>query len=256
MSNNSGTLITLNHPHQFPPHRQFRVFFNQLSHDRFGFCESSLVDVKEGEGVEVVGVVLFDFQGVFEGGFRFAVPGQLLEQQGEVVVGGDVLRLEGERLLEALDGQGHLRGIELSDEEADELRDTIARIEGTPLWALNEAGSGKADPETAEVVMLDQRLLPGEVRYHRYTKPDEVVEAIRNMVVRGAPAIGATAAYGMCLALRDDASDGLVAFHKLSQWLSYSLIEPLEEAPGAEAAAKLGLTVEAIVEKALELVGE
>jgi methylthioribose-1-phosphate isomerase len=53
------------------------------------------------------------------------------------------------------------------------------------------------DPETHEVVMLDQRRLPGEVVYHRYTKPDQVAVAIRDMVVRGAPAIGISAAYAL-----------------------------------------------------------
>jgi methylthioribose-1-phosphate isomerase len=55
------------------------------------------------------------------------------------------------------------------------------------------------DPETHEVVMLDQRRLPGELSYHRYTKPDQVADAIRNMVVRGAPAIGIAAAYALAL---------------------------------------------------------
>jgi methylthioribose-1-phosphate isomerase len=40
---------------------------------------------------------------------------------------------------------------------------------------------------------------------------DDCAEAIRNMTVRGAPLIGATAAYGMCLALRDDPSDAILA---------------------------------------------
>jgi methylthioribose-1-phosphate isomerase len=53
------------------------------------------------------------------------------------------------------------------------------------------------DPETHEVVMLDQRRLPGEVVYHRYQKPDQVAVAIRDMVVRGAPAIGISAAYAL-----------------------------------------------------------
>jgi methylthioribose-1-phosphate isomerase len=63
------------------------------------------------------------------------------------------------------------------------------------------------DPSTREVVMLDQRLLPGEVRYHRYRKPDEVADAIRNMVVRGAPAIGISAAYALAMVARDVSGD-------------------------------------------------
>ena len=63
------------------------------------------------------------------------------------------------------------------------------------------------DPATGEVVMLDQRLLPGEVRYHRYRKPDDVANAIRDMVIRGAPAIGIAAAYALVLVARDQKDD-------------------------------------------------
>jgi methylthioribose-1-phosphate isomerase len=55
------------------------------------------------------------------------------------------------------------------------------------------------DPATHEVVMLDQRRLPTEIVYHRYQKPDQVAAAIRDMVVRGAPAIGIAAAYALVL---------------------------------------------------------
>jgi methylthioribose-1-phosphate isomerase len=50
------------------------------------------------------------------------------------------------------------------------------------------------------VVLLDQRRLPGEVVEVRCSSAVEVAEAIRTMVVRGAPAIGVAAAYGMALA--------------------------------------------------------
>ncbi len=50
--------------------------------------------------------------------------------------------------------------------------------------------------------LLDQRLLPGELRYQRLTSAAAVAQAIRDMVVRGAPAIGVTAAYGVVLAAR------------------------------------------------------
>jgi methylthioribose-1-phosphate isomerase len=48
--------------------------------------------------------------------------------------------------------------------------------------------------------LLDQRVLPQETRYLDFTDYHEVAQAIREMVTRGAPAIGATAAYGMALA--------------------------------------------------------
>lgn len=48
--------------------------------------------------------------------------------------------------------------------------------------------------------MLDQRKLPHEVVYNNYITYQEVADAIRVMVIRGAPAIGAAAGYGMALA--------------------------------------------------------
>ncbi|MEO8378416.1 MAG: S-methyl-5-thioribose-1-phosphate isomerase [Acidobacteriota bacterium] len=48
--------------------------------------------------------------------------------------------------------------------------------------------------------LLDQRLLPGEERWIACRTASEVADAIRTMVVRGAPAIGVSAAYGMAMA--------------------------------------------------------
>ncbi len=50
--------------------------------------------------------------------------------------------------------------------------------------------------------LLDQRLLPGAVHYRRLMDVAGVAQAIRAMVVRGAPAIGIAAAYGVVLAAR------------------------------------------------------
>ena len=50
------------------------------------------------------------------------------------------------------------------------------------------------------IEMIDQRLLPGEFQLNRYEHYQDIADAIRTMVVRGAPAIGAAAAYGMALA--------------------------------------------------------
>jgi methylthioribose-1-phosphate isomerase len=49
------------------------------------------------------------------------------------------------------------------------------------------------------VVMLDQRRLPSEEIHHTYTDYREVARAIRDMVIRGAPAIGVAAAMGVAL---------------------------------------------------------
>lgn len=53
--------------------------------------------------------------------------------------------------------------------------------------------------------MLDQRILPTRVEWVRYTSAEGVAEGIREMVVRGAPAIGIAAAYGMAIAARNGA---------------------------------------------------
>src|ERR1700716_3895484 len=54
---------------------------------------------------------------------------------------------------------------------------------------------------------IDQSQLPHRFATIRLTTLDDAARAILTMQVRGAPLIGATAAYGVCLALREDASD-------------------------------------------------
>jgi methylthioribose-1-phosphate isomerase len=54
-------------------------------------------------------------------------------------------------------------------------------------------------PGDAEVVMLDQRRLPQAEEYLRLSRVEEVAEAIESLAVRGAPAIGIAAAYGVVL---------------------------------------------------------
>ena len=58
--------------------------------------------------------------------------------------------------------------------------------------------------------MIDQRILPADFKYISYTDAASVADGIRDMVVRGAPAIGCAAAYGVALAalnLQDASSD-------------------------------------------------
>ncbi|WP_431855741.1 S-methyl-5-thioribose-1-phosphate isomerase [Azospirillum sp.] len=57
------------------------------------------------------------------------------------------------------------------------------------------------------VEIIDQTRLPHDFAVVRLTNLEEAAHAIRAMLVRGAPLIGATAAYGVALALRADASD-------------------------------------------------
>src|ERR1700720_2888770 len=63
------------------------------------------------------------------------------------------------------------------------------------------------EPDGWSVGVIDQTVLPHRFATARLTTLAEAAPAIRSMVIRGAPLIGATAAYGICLALRADASD-------------------------------------------------
>jgi methylthioribose-1-phosphate isomerase len=63
------------------------------------------------------------------------------------------------------------------------------------------------EPDGWSVAAIDQRRLPHEFIVARWTSAAEAGEAIRTMLVRGAPLIGATAAYGVALAMRTDSSD-------------------------------------------------
>jgi methylthioribose-1-phosphate isomerase len=60
--------------------------------------------------------------------------------------------------------------------------------------------------ESGRVFAIDQTRLPHESRVLEFTRASEVAEAIRIMSVRGAPLIGVAAAFGLALALREDAA--------------------------------------------------
>src|SRR6202040_4113355 len=63
------------------------------------------------------------------------------------------------------------------------------------------------EPDGWSVAAVDQTKLPHEFVVARITNCQEAADAIRAMLVRGAPLIGATAAYGVALAMRSDGSD-------------------------------------------------
>jgi methylthioribose-1-phosphate isomerase len=68
---------------------------------------------------------------------------------------------------------------------------------------LNPEGNVKTVEWTAEGVrLIDQRILPTREEYVTCRTVDQVAEAIRDMVVRGAPAIGVTAALGIALGMQ------------------------------------------------------
>jgi methylthioribose-1-phosphate isomerase len=75
------------------------------------------------------------------------------------------------------------------------------KVDGTPyrsIWPNDDGWS---------VSIIDQTRLPHRFEIARLKTLDDAARAISTMQVRGAPLIGATAAYGVCLAMRDDASD-------------------------------------------------
>jgi methylthioribose-1-phosphate isomerase len=85
------------------------------------------------------------------------------------------------------------------------------KINGVPyrtIW-LNDDGWS--------VTVIDQTKLPFNLETVTLSSMADAAIAIKKMIVRGAPLIGVTAAYGMCMALRDDASDESLsnAYHAL-----------------------------------------
>jgi methylthioribose-1-phosphate isomerase len=70
----------------------------------------------------------------------------------------------------------------------------------------------------AGVVLIDQRKLPTEEVYSVFRTYEEVAQAIRDMVVRGAPAIGVTAAMGVALGVKQIETDDAAEFER--QFLS------------------------------------
>ena len=66
--------------------------------------------------------------------------------------------------------------------------------------------------EDDKLILLDQTLLPNEVVYESFTTAEGVWDAIQEMKVRGAPAIGVTAAYGLYLGVRDEQEESSESF--------------------------------------------
>jgi methylthioribose-1-phosphate isomerase len=75
------------------------------------------------------------------------------------------------------------------------------KVDGKPMRTI------WVEPDGAIVAVIDQTQLPHRFAVARLTSLEDVARAIETMQVRGAPLIGAAAAYGICLALGIDASD-------------------------------------------------
>lgn len=110
--------------------------------------------------------------------------------------------------------------------------------------------------------ILDQTRLPGEQKYLEIQTKEDIFVAIKKLRVRGAPAIGVAAAYGLYVSLRDSTETNLEAFKEEARkvaayidkarptavnlsWALNRMIDKLEGFKGTVAAAKLMLFEEA-----------
>ena len=123
------------------------------------------------------------------------------------------------------------------------------------IW-LNEDGRS--------VDIIDQRWLPHEFRIVTLKTVPDVAIAIRDMWVRGAPLIGVTAAYGVAIAMTDDASDANLerVWHELNEtrptainlrWALNEMKRALSPLPPAERAAAAYARAAEIAQEDVEL---
>ena len=107
--------------------------------------------------------------------------------------------------------------------------------------------------EDGVLELLDQTRLPAEVVWLRCTTPDEVVDAIKRLAVRGAPAIGVAAAYGLALADPhdfDNAAERLAAARPTAVNLRRAVEQ--STAAGPEHALEVARAIEAREREATE----
>ncbi len=113
------------------------------------------------------------------------------------------------------------------------------KVDGKPYRSIWLGDDGRT------VDIIDQTRLPHEFVVERLHTLEDAARAIEIMQVRGAPLIGATAAYGICLGLLDDASDTAleVADHRLRQtrptavnlrWALDEMVATVRNLPRAE----------------------
>ncbi len=92
------------------------------------------------------------------------------------------------------------------DSSANTLTKTLTNTSADPSAVKSISWIGNS------LYMLDQTRLPNEVAVEEYTSVEQVWEAIKRLKVRGAPAIGVAAAYGLVVAMRGNAGLSRTAF--------------------------------------------
>ena len=127
------------------------------------------------------------------------------------------------------------------------------KIDGKAYRTIWRAGSGAVE-------VIDQTRLPHELTFRRLETLDDAVDAIKTMVVRGAPLIGATAAYGLALALARAADDAALghAYDKLnaSRPTAVNLRHALDDVRAVVAPLAPGGRAEAAFRRADEIAEE
>jgi methylthioribose-1-phosphate isomerase len=131
------------------------------------------------------------------------------------------------------------------------------KIHGRHYRTIWPVGNDRVD-------VIDQTKLPHALETVSLRSPDDAAKAIRSMVVRGAPLIGATAAYGIALAMREDASDeNLSLTHDALlvtrptavnlRWALSRMRDALRNRPRAERAARAWAEAAAICDEDVEV---
>ena len=127
--------------------------------------------------------------------------------------------------------------------------------------------------DAGRVVMVDQTRLPGELVFVEYDTYEQVADAIRRLVVRGAPAIGVSGAFGLALAAArsgagsaadmlgdlEDAASVLVATRPTAvnlKWALDRVMGAARSAAGAAAAGAPGPVRDAVVSEACAMADE
>jgi len=128
------------------------------------------------------------------------------------------------------------------------------KLNGVPTRSITRTDDGRG------ARILDQRLLPWEIKWVELRDAATAERAIREMWTRGAPLIGATAAYGLAMALAEDASDGaLDAAHNFLlearptavnlRWALNEIATHVRPLPHADRAAAAFVRADAICEE-------
>lgn len=122
---------------------------------------------------------------------------------------------------------------------------------------MDESSIGWVD---GALVTIDQRALPQELRELRITTVDDLIDAIKTLAIRGAPAIGVSGAFGVVIAALAHTTDGVVDHERVTaeaQRIADARPTAVNLAWGVQRTlAKLPQGVQAMLDEALEMLAE